>query len=301
MAFLSSKNRSNHRAAFLSGPESSGLALGDKPVTVIEPQRGWISLDAGELWRYRELLFQLVTRDFSTKYRQSVLGVGWAFIAPLVTVAIYTLVFGRLARLPSDGIPYPVFSYAGLLPWLYFSNCLKNSSSSAVSASNLLTKVYFPRLLLPISKVVTGLIDSCIQLTVLGMLLLVYGVVPSWQIVYIPLFLFVGMITALGVGTWATALAVKYRDVNHAIQFLAQMWQWLTPIAYSANLVPERWRVWYWMNPMVGVVEGFRWSVLDHATPNWAMFGISTAVALLVLISGLYFFRRMEATFADVI
>lgn len=276
----------------------------DKPphmVTVIKPETGWVRLNVRELWRYRELLLQLVWRDFSAKYRQSVIGVGWAVINPLVRMALYTLVFGQLARLPSEGSPYPVFVFAGLLPWMYFSGCLSGVSSSTVNSSNLLTKIYFPRLILPLSRLANGLIDFGIQFVMLGLLMAWYGVTPSWAILTIPLFLCLCMVSASSIGLWAAALSVKYRDINQLTSVMARMWMWLTPVAYSIDLVPESWRPIYRLNPMVGAIEGFRWALLGKAQPDWEMIAVSTAIAGCLFTGGLYFFRRTEGTFADVI
>jgi lipopolysaccharide transport system permease protein len=270
-------------------------------VTVIEPQGAWVALNLGEIWRYRDLLFQMVYRDFSAKYRQTVLGFAWAVINPIVQMVLFTLVFGKMAKLPSDGIPYPVFSYTGLLPWLYFSGCLTRSSESALSGTALLTKVYFPRLILPLSKVTNGLIDFGVQFAVLLVLMIWYGVAPSWGIVCLPLFVLLCALSALAVGLWASALSVKYRDVTQVIGFVARMWMWVTPVLYSVSLVPERWRPLYSLNPMVGVLEGFRWAMLGKSAPDWRMMAISTGVTVILFVGGLYFFRRTEATFADVI
>lgn len=276
----------------------------DKPpqmVTVIKPETGWVRLNVREIWRYRGLLLQLVWRDFSAKYRQSVIGVGWAVINPLVQMALYTLVFGRMARLPSEGSPYPVFVFAGLLPWMYFSGCLSGVSSSTVNSSNLLTKIYFPRLILPLSRLANGLIDFGIQFVMLGVMMAWYGVTPSWAILTIPLFLCLCMVSAASIGLWAAALSVKYRDVNQLTSVMARMWMWLTPVAYSIDLVPESWRTVYRLNPMVGAIEGFRWALLGKVQPDWEMVAFSTAIAGCLLTGGLYFFRRTEGTFADVI
>jgi len=282
----------------LSAAAPQGESL---PVTVIEPQDGWARLNLGEVWRYRDLLFLLVWRDFSAKYRQSVLGLGWALIGPVLTVFIYTIVFGRMAKFPSDGIPYPVFSYAALLPWMYFSGCLTGVSNSAVGGKHLLTKVYFPRLILPLTKVVGGLIDFGIRLGVLLLMMIWYGIVPNAGVLLLPVFLLMCALSSLAVGLWLTALSVKYRDVRQMVSFLVRMWQWLCPIVYSVSMVPEKWRLLYSLNPLVGVIEGFRWAMLGKAAPDWAMMGISASVMTALLLGGLFFFKRAEATFADVI
>lgn len=281
--------------------ETDSLPDCSAPITLIRPQRRWVSLGLGELWQYRDLLFQLVWRDFSSRYRQSVIGIGWALIRPAVSMVVFTLIFGRVAKLPSDGIPYPIFNYTALIPWLYFAGCLTGSSQSVVGGAGLLTKVYFPRLILPLSKVTIGLIDVAIQSALLALLMVWYGVVPTWGILLVPVFLLMCTVTGLSVGLWLTALNVKYRDIAHTIPFLAQMWMWVTPIVYSSSMVPERWRALYGLNPMVGVVEGFRWALLGKAAPDWTMMSASVGMTLLLFVGGLLYFRRTEATFADLI
>ena len=270
-------------------------------ITVIEPPSAWPALNLGELWKYRDLLILFVWRDFSAKYRQSVLGVSWAVINPVIQMVLFTLVFGKMAELPSDGIPYPVFNFSALLPWIYFSGCLTKSTTSAVRSSQLLTKVYFPRLLLPLANVTNGLIDFGIQLVLLLLLMAWYGIVPTAGAFLLPLFLLMIIVAALAVGLWTSALSVKYRDVTQVISFMARMWMWLTPVVYSVSLVPEKWRPLYYLNPMVGVIEGFRWAMLGATSPDWQMMGISFVVTCLLLVSGVIFFRKSEATFADVI
>lgn len=268
---------------------------------VIEPPSGWPSLNLGELWRYRDLLLMLVWRDFSANYRQSVIGYGWALFRPVLTVAVFSLVFGLVAKFPSDGLPYPLFCLAGLLPWLYFAGCLTGASNSVVNNSHLLTKVYFPRLILPMASVAGGLIDFAIQFVVLGGLMAWFGVVPTWTILLAPAFLLLCVLAALAVGLWLTALNVKFRDIGYTVPFLVQMWLWLTPIAYPSSLIPERWRPLFGLNPMTGVVEGFRWAMFDTAAPDWGMMGVSFAVVVVLFASGLYYFRKSERTFADLI
>jgi lipopolysaccharide transport system permease protein len=268
---------------------------------VIEAQKGWLSLNLAEVWRYRDLLSLLIWRDFSSRYRQSVLGVGWAIVRPVLSVLVFTVIFGMVAKLPSDGIPYPLFSFAAMMPWLYFSNALANATNSVVLNSGLLTKVYFPRLVLPLASVASGLADLVIQFVLLLGLMFWYGVAPSWTILVMPLFVFECMIVSLALGLWLTALNVKYRDIGHLVPFLIQIWMYMTPIVYSSSLVPERWRALYSLNPLVGVIDGFRWAVLGQSAPNWQMLAISSAVVLLLVISGLFYFRRVEQTFADII
>lgn len=279
---------------------SSATAL-PPPAIVIKPPAGRVALNLGDVWRYHDLLWLLVWRDFCGRYRQSILGIGWAVIRPVLTALVFTVIFGYVAQLPSDGIPYPLFSFSALLPWTYFSGCLTASTNSVVFGSTLITKVYFPRLVLPISSVIVGLVDFAIQFVILIGLLFWYGFVPTWGLLLVPLFLLQCVAAALSVGFWLTALNVKYRDVGHLVPFLAQIWMYLTPIVYASSMIPEKWRMVYALNPMVGVVDGFRWAVLGQVSPDWTMMAVSTSVVVLLLVSGLYFFRKMEETFADLI
>jgi lipopolysaccharide transport system permease protein len=271
------------------------------PLMVIEPPKGWISLNLGEVWRYRDLLWQLVWRNVSANYRQSLVGTGWALLRPALSVLIFTVIFGHVAGLPTDGTPYPIFSYSALLPWMYFSTVLTLSSGSIVVGSGLLTKVYFPRLILPLTGVLNGFVDFVIQLSLLVLLMFWYGVTPGWGMLLLPLLVLQCAIAALAVGLWLCALNVKYRDVGQLVPFLSQAWMWITPVVYSSSMVPETWRTVYGLNPMVGVVEGFRWAICGKSVPDWTMMGISTVVVGLLLLSGLYYFRKIENTFADII
>jgi lipopolysaccharide transport system permease protein len=285
-------------SAIHEGP-SSGMSV--VPVCVIEPQCGWAPLNIAELWRYRDLLLLMIWRDFSASYRQSIVGVAWAVAKPLISMVIFSVIFGRVAGLPSDGIPYPIFAYTALLPWMYFSGCLCDASNSVPNNSGLLSKVYFPRLVLPLTSVARGLVEFLIQFIILVGLMIWYGVAPGWECLCIPAFVLLCPVTALSVGLWLTALNVKYRDVGHAVPFFAQAWMWMTPVIYSSSLVPHRWRIAYGLNPMVSVVEGFRWALLGKAPPDWTMMWVSVTTVLALLIGGLYFFRRVEATFVDVL
>ena len=271
------------------------------PEIVIEASKGWVSLKLGELWQYRELLFFLAWRDVKVRYKQAVLGIAWAIIQPLMTVVIFSVVFGQLANLPSEGIPYPVFSYAALLPWQLFSGALTRSGSSLVGNATLLTKVYFPRLIIPLSASMSGLIDFSISFVVLLGLMLYYGILPTWAILWLPLLVILVLVTALSVGLWLSAFNVQYRDVQHIIPFIIQAWMYVSPVVYSIELIPAgSWRIIYGLNPLTGVIQSFRWILLGAHPPNeWILF--SVGVVLILLVTGLYYFRRMEKIFADVV
>jgi lipopolysaccharide transport system permease protein len=268
---------------------------------VIAPRRGWIAVNLPELWQYRELLFYLVWRDVKVRYKQTVLGGLWAILQPVVTMVVFSIFFGRLARMPSDGLPYPLFSYAALVPWTFFATGLSQSSNSLVSSANLLRKVYFPRLVLPIASVLAGLIDFSLTFLVLLGIMVSYGFIPTTGVVWIPAVMLLALTTSLGAGLWLSALNVQFRDVRYVIPFLVQSWMLATPIAYPSSLLPEFWRPFYALNPMVGVVEAFRWALLGADTAPGPMILVSSAAAVLLLISGAFIFRRMERTFADVI
>ena len=284
-------------------PLSDNLHLthGTSHRIVIEPPRGWLSLNLAEVWRYRDLLAMLVWRDFSTRYRQSILGAGWAIVRPVLSVVVFTVIFGMIAKLPSDGIPYPLFSFAAMMPWLYFSTALANATNSVVAAQNLLTKVYFPRLVLPLASIASGLGDFAIQFVVLIGLMCWYRVAPSWTVLLVPLFILECMVVSLALGLWLTALNVKYRDIGQVVPFVIQIWMYLTPIVYSSSMVPARFRVLYSLNPLVGVVDGYRWAALGQTAPDWNMMAISSVMVLVLFVSGLFYFRRVEQTFADII
>ena len=343
------------------------------PTIRIEPSQGWVPLSLSELWEYRELFFFLTWRDIKVRYKQTLLGASWAIIQPLFTMLVFSLFFGKLAGIPSDDIPYPIFAFAALVPWTFFANALTQSSNSLVQGSNLIKKVYFPRLALPISNVCSGIVDFLLAFAVLIVLMLIYGIVPSWRVIVLPLLLLLAFTTSLGVGLWLSAMNVRYRDVRYVVPFLVQFWMFATPIAYPSSMLSEPWRTVYGINPMVGVVEGFRWALLQ--TPTTAppaeqvqefvikqgemetsirrdgdrylqtirsgsgdetqqieveltagqfqklaemgkaagqgerkgtpapgpMIAVSAAVSLLILVSGAFYFRRMEKTFADVV
>ncbi len=260
-----------------------------------------LRLNLKDLWEYRELLYFLVWRDIKVRYKQTVLGAAWAVLQPLLTMLVFTVIFGRLAKVPSDGIPYPVFAYTALLPWQLFAFALTESSNSLVTNKNLLTKVYFPRLIVPMASVFAGLVDFAIAFLLLGGLMVIYHVKPSMAAAWLPVFLLMTIATALSVGLWLSALNVKFRDVRYLIPFLTQFWMYATPVAYPSSLVPEPWREWYGLNPMAGVVEGFRWALLGKSGDPGLLVWVSVAAVLLLLTGGLYYFRRTEATFADIV
>jgi lipopolysaccharide transport system permease protein len=267
----------------------------------IAPSKGWVSLKLHELWAYRELLYFLTWRNVKVRYMQTVLGIGWAIIQPLFTMVIFSLFFGRLAKVPSDGLPYPVFAYTALVPWTFFSNGLSLTSNSLVGSSSLITKVYFPRLVVPISSVMSGVVDFLLAFILLLGMMGYYHVAPTGRIVWIPVLFLLGWITALGVGLWFSALNVQFRDVQHIVPFLTQIWLFATPIAYPSSLLSEPWRTIFGINPMVGVVEGFRWALLGTKTAPGPMILVSTTISLALLVGGAFYFRRMEKTFADVV
>jgi len=267
----------------------------------IEPSRGWLRVGLGELWAYRELLYFLVWRDINVRYKQTMLGAAWAIIQPFFTMVVFSVFFGRLARIPSDGLPYPVFAYCALLPWTLFAHALTESSNSLVANQNLLTKVYFPRSVVPLAALFTGLADFAVAFVVLLGMMAYYGIAPTAAVIVLPVFVLLALGTALGVGTWLAALNVRYRDVRYTVPLVVQLWLFATPVAYPASLVPERWRVLFGVNPMVGVVEGFRWSLLGTGTHPGLPMAVSALAVVAVLVTGMLYFRRTERTFADVV
>jgi lipopolysaccharide transport system permease protein len=262
----------------------------DNPVVIrIEPSRGWVSLKLGELWEYKELLYFLIWRDIKVRYKQTVMGAAWAFIQPFFTMVVFSLFFGRLAKIPSDGVPYPLFSFAALLPWTFFANGLSNASNSLVGSSNLITNVF------------SGIVEFSIAFVTLMGMMLYYGMMPTWNALWLPLLLLLALVTALGVSLWLSAMNVQFRDVKYTIPFITQFWLFATPIAYPSSLLTEPWKSVYAINPMVGVVEGFRWALLSTDTAPGLPVLISTVVAVTILVGGLFYFRRLEKTFADVV
>jgi lipopolysaccharide transport system permease protein len=270
-------------------------------VVVIRPSRGWAPLQLRDLCQYRELLYVLIWRDVKVRYKQTALGAAWAILQPFLAMVIFSVFFGRLAGMPSDGVPYPIFAYSGLVPWTFFAYGLNQASNSLVGGANLVKKVYFPRLIMPLAAVLSGVIDFALAFLVLIGLMLFYGMVPTLAVLLLPLFGLLAMITALSVALWLSALNVEYRDVRYVVPFLTQFWLFATPIAYPSSLLSEPWRTLYGINPMVGVVEGFRWTLLGAGSPPGAMLIVSSVVALALLVGGAFYFRRMEATFADVV
>ena len=277
--------------------EQMGDAL---PVFRIDPSSGWVSLRLGELWEYRELLYFLVWRDIKVRYKQTALGAAWAILQPVLTMVVFSVFFGRLAKVPSDGIPYPVFALAALVPWQLFAYAVSESTNSLVVSQNLIKKVYFPRLVIPVASVLAGLVDFAISFVALIGLMAYYGIRPTPAIAILPLFILLAVASALCVGLWLSALNVEFRDVRYTIPFLTQFWMFLTPVAYPSSLIPEKWRAVFGLNPMAGVVEGFRWALLGKATSLGSLLAVSVAVVVVLLFGGLVYFRRMESTFADV-
>jgi lipopolysaccharide transport system permease protein len=278
-------------------PSKANLVV---PHLVITPEKSWLALNLGDLWRYRELLFFLTWRDIKVRYKQTLLGVTWALIQPLLTMVIFSVIFGSLAHLPSEGIPYPIFTFTALLPWQLFAFALGNSSNSLVGSQGLVSKVYFPRLVIPIASVLPGLLDFAISFVVLIGMMIFYHISLTTRMLALPLFLLLALATALAVGLWLSALNVEYRDVRYVVPFLTVFWQYATPVAYSVTLIPEKWRLLYGLNPMTGVVEGFRWALLDNGQIGELLW-VSVSIVIVLLVSGLVYFKRMEDTFADVI
>ena len=271
------------------------------PIT-IRPVVGLFDLDLREIWQYWELLYFLVWREVKVRYKQTVIGASWAIIQPLMTMVIFTIVFGRFAKIPSDGLPYPVFAYTALLPWNFFSQALTRSGASLVVNANMVTKVYFPRLVIPLAASMVPIVDFLISFLVLIGMMIWYGIIPSWGgLLVLPFFMVLTILIALAVSLWLSPLNVRYRDVEHIIPFLSQFWMYASPVVYPVSLVPEKWQFLYSLNPMVGVIEGFRWVLLGKESPNFMAIVVSTSVVLILLSGGIIFFKKMEGTFADVI
>jgi lipopolysaccharide transport system permease protein len=268
---------------------------------VIEPPRGWSRLGLGELWQHRDLLYFLTWRDIKVRYAQASMGIAWAVLQPLLMMVIFTIFLGRLAKVPSAGLPYPVFALSGLVPWTYFANAVTSSTESLTLNANVVSKVYFPRLLVPFAALLSWLPDLAIATVLLVALMLIYGIVPAATIVLLPVFALFAVLAAASVGTWLSALNVSYRDVRYAVPFVIQLWLFATPVVYPATLVPKEWRALYGLNPMAGVVEGFRWALFGNVAPMWGLMAVSLAVTLALFVGGLYWFRKVEHRFSDVI
>jgi lipopolysaccharide transport system permease protein len=270
-------------------------------IVIVERSRGMVSLRLKELWRYRELVYFMVWRDTRVRYAQAVIGVGWALLVPLFQMVVFSVFFGRVAKVPSDGLPYPIFAYTALVPWSFFANGLAQSSNSIVGSAHLITKVYFPRLSIPIAAVLSGVLDFALAFVLVIAIMVYYGTTPTAHVVWLPLFWLLALVTSLGAGLWLAALNVEYRDVRHMLPFITQLWFCATPVTYPSSLLPPTWRALYALNPMVGVVEGFRWALLGTNTTPGTTLIVSSVAALAMLVTGAYQFRRMERTFADVL
>lgn len=278
----------------------SALDLPDRPLVSIRPSKKWVALNLRDLWAYRDLLYFLTWRDVKVRYKQTALGAAWAIIQPLFTMLIFTLFFGKLAGIPSDGVPYPLFAFAALLPWTFFSNAVTNSGNSLVGSANLITKVYFPRLIIPAAAVGAGLVDFVVAFALLAALMIWYSVVPSTSVLLLPALLLLLTMLTLGVGMWLSALNVKYRDIRYALPFCIQLWMFATPIIYPLSMVPPKWRWLMIINPLTGIIEGFRAALFGRSLDGRAL-AISILVTALVLVYAAYSFRRMEKSFADVV
>jgi lipopolysaccharide transport system permease protein len=269
--------------------------------TIIDSHGSWACIDFRELWDYRELLFFLALRDIKVRYKQTVFGIAWALIQPFFTMVVFSLFFGHLAKIPSDGVPYPIFSYAALVPWSFFANAVSQASDSLVGSANLISKVYFPRILIPLAVMLSCLVDFFVAFSLIIGMMLYFHVIPTLQVIWLPALLLLAIVTALGTGLWLSAMNVQFRDVRYSLPFLIQFWLFVTPVAYPSSLLPEPWRTLYGINPMAGVVEGFRWALLGTATAPSSIIAFSAAFAVIFVITGIYYFQRMERNFADII
>ena len=287
--------------AELNLQEDRALATPVLPILRIKPSRGWAPLNLHDLWEYRELMYFFAWRDIKVRYKQTVLGAAWAIIQPFFTMVVFSIFFGRLAKIPSDGLPYPIFSFAALVPWMFFANGLSESSSSLVAGANLIKKIYFPRLVVPIAAILSGVVDFALSFLVLIGMMCYFGIVPTSNVVWLPAFLLLSLAASLGVGLWLSALNIQFRDVRYLIPFIVQFWMFSTPIAYSSSLLSQPWRTVYGLNPMVSVVDGFRWALLGTPAVPLSALAASSLAALAVLVSGMFYFRRMERRFADLV
>lgn len=275
--------------------------MGYQKLKVIKRKNGLVAIDFKELWQYRELFWFLALRDILVRYKQAVIGIAWAIIQPLLTMVVFSVIFGALAKLPSDGVPYPIFTFVALLPWQFFAHSMSASSQSLVINAEIIKKIYFPRLVIPTSAVISGLIDFCITFIILIGMMAWYKIMPTSNIVFLPVFLLLAFVSALAVGLWLSALNVEFRDVFYIVPFLVQAGQYLSPVAYSSSIIPEKYVYLYSLNPMVCVIDGFRWSLLGTPSPNWHSVMISSVSIFMIFIGGLFYFRKMEKTFADII
>jgi lipopolysaccharide transport system permease protein len=280
---------------------TKNFSMSGTPVIHIRPSGGWLALEWRELWEYRELLSFLIWRDIAVRYKQTAIGAGWVILQPLLTMVVFTLVFGNFAQIPSDGLPYPIFTFTALLPWNLFAQAVGRSGTSLVGNANLISKVYFPRLIVPLAAALAPVADFAIAFVILILMMLVFGIAPGVGILALPLFLALALATALAVSLWLAALNVRYHDVAYVIPFLMQIWMYASPVAYPVSIVPPAWRLVYSLNPMAGVIEGFRWALLGKTGPDWTAMLVSGAVVLALLAGGVIYFKRMEETFADVI
>jgi lipopolysaccharide transport system permease protein len=271
------------------------------PVVRIEARRGWLALDLGELWAYRDLVYFFVWRDIKVRYKQTVIGAAWAILQPVLTMLVFSLFFGKLAKIPSQGLPYPIFYYTALLPWNYFATAMQGATNIVVENQRVITKIYFPRVVLPISSVLSGLVDFAISFGVFLVLMAWYHMVPTRAVIWLPAFLLLAVLTALGVGLWLSALNALYRDVRYVVPFLVQFWLFASPVAYPSSLVPAKWRWLYGLNPMAGVIEGFRWALTGHGDPPSMLLAASSGAVVLLVVSGLVYYHAMEGTIADVV
>jgi len=282
--------------------QSEESVVSDKPVTLIRATEGWTSLNLRELWEFKELVYFFTWRDIKIRYKQTVLGASWAILQPFLIMVVFSIFFGKLAKIPSDGLPYPIFSYAALLPWTFFSSGISKGSNSLVGGSNMLKKIYFPRMALPISSVLAGAVDFVLAFLVLIVMMFYYGIFPTANVVWLPLLLVMALISSLGVALWLAAMNVQFRDIRYIVPFIVQAWLFATPVVYPVSLIKDSfWQYVYALNPMVGVVEGFRWALLGTDTAPGPFIVISATVAVILLVSGAFYFRRMERTFADVV
>lgn len=279
------------------------LDLKKKPATVvIKPSKGWVGLNLKDLWIYRELVYFLTWRDIKVRYKQSVLGILWAILKPFMSMVVFTIFFGNFAKIPSDGFPYPIFAYTATLPMEMFTNAMTVASRSMVASGSMISKIYFPRMIVPLASVMSSVVDFFIGFVILIGMMLFYHITPTIATLWLPLLILLALVTALGIGFWASALMVRYRDVGYIMPFLSSLWTYITPVVYPASMIPEKWRVVYALNPMTGVVEGFRYALLgSNSSLSVPMILASSGIAILILISGLFYFRRMEKQFADMI